>query len=150
MRRFALIFTAFVVTSPGFAQECPTILGRSFYEECQIRLEIQACEKNFQDDDANLQCQVKAIAKGGDPATIAIRLGQIEQMKKERMQERSNCELGLDSCKPEVAAQIRAEQIERRRTLEREAYCKPTTFVDSNGVTHLKYAHSECGGQLLN
>ena len=39
---------------------------------------------------------------------------------------------------------------ETKRDLEFRLRCQPTEYKDSLGVTHLKYAHPDCGGRVLN
>ena len=37
-----------------------------------------------------------------------------------------------------------------KRDLEYRLRCQPSEYKDSLGVTHLKYAHPDCGGRILN
>ena len=39
---------------------------------------------------------------------------------------------------------------ETKRDLEYRLRCQPSEYKDSLGVTHLKYAHPDCGGRVLN
>ena len=39
---------------------------------------------------------------------------------------------------------------ETKRDLEFRLRCQPTEYKDFLGVTHLKYAHPDCGGRVLN
>ena len=61
-----------------------------------------------------------------------------------------DCEDGLESCKPEMAAKLRAAQGRRARELDWQIRCKPTEYRDAQGLRYLKYAEPDCAGRSLN
>ena len=61
-----------------------------------------------------------------------------------------DCEDGLESCKPEVAAKLRAALERRARELDWQIRCKPTEYRDAQGLRYLKYAEPDCAGRSLN
>lgn len=160
MRCIIVIFATLAITSPALAFDpyysCrSSLLGKSFFDQCKLQIDLESCERNFSDDPDNLVlCRIRLAVEGDSPLEIAQRMNQIrefeESKKLHRVQQQLECMQGLPTCRPEIAAQLHAEERQRQRDIEFKERCKPTEFTDSLGVVHLKYAQPDCGGKLLN
>jgi hypothetical protein len=78
-----------------------------------------------------------------DPGGVAVRFNH-------QALEIADCEDGLASCKPEVAAKLRAALERRARELDWQIRCKPTEYRDAQGLRYLKYGEPDCAGRSLN